>query len=118
MNHVNVSIVVQLHHHKIHVGVKMVVDLIYVINVEFIRLVRIKFQPIRLYIQQEVIPMIEIFERVYVFLKVFNTFFINFLSGHSSSFRQSMCKLLYNRYNIMETKCEWRKCLQCMWSLL
>ena len=76
MNHVNVLIVVQHHHHKIHVGVKMVVDLIYVINVEFIHLVRIKFQQIRLYIQQEIIPMIELFERVYEYLQKKNSFFL------------------------------------------
>jgi hypothetical protein len=49
---------------------------------------------------------------------IHDRFIINFLLGYSSSFRQSMCKLLYNGYNIMETKCKWRECLQCMWSLL
>jgi hypothetical protein len=73
MNHVNVLIVVQQHLHKIHVGVKMVVVLIYVINVVFIHLVHIKFQQIRLCIQQGRIQMIELFERVYEFNKfIFN----------------------------------------------
>ena len=66
MNHVNVLIVVQLLRHRIHVGVKMEVDLIYVINVEFTHRVLIKCLLIQICIHQLPILMIEVFEKVYV----------------------------------------------------
>lgn len=89
MNQRSVSTVVQQHLLKIHVGVKMEVASIFVINVEFIPHGRIKFHRTRHSIQQALIPMIEIFERVYVLLS--RTLHIknegHLLSGNHSSHR-------------------------------
>lgn len=45
----------------------MAVVLIYVINVVFIHLVHIKFHQIRIYTHQDLIQMIELFEKLYEF---------------------------------------------------
>ena len=74
MNHVNVSIVVPLHHLKTLAGVKTEVDSIFAINVEFILLVHINYLPMQISTHQQAILTIEVFERVYVNLleSIFN----------------------------------------------